>query len=290
MGTLLRYALLGSRELLHEQLVVRAPRGHELVVAPLLGYRSVIEETEPVDVADRGETVRNYHDGPAQQPSHVSSSRLQPGRSRESPSSVSVVPVDGSEERVFSIRGSRVLIRDLVETDRDDFLGWASDEPMYAHMTFRFASKEEATTEFERLLHHPSRRAFPRKAYYTAVLHIDGDRSRFAGISGFDVHRDGTGEFGWYLASPFWNKGLATEASELLLRLGFEDLDLALIKATCDPLNAASRRVLEKSGLHLVGERPHPRPTWQGPRPRLEFAVSRDEWARRNANADEHRR
>jgi len=191
--------------------------------------------------------------------------------------------VDAAQDHDFAMRGSHVLLRDFVESDRNDFLEWASDEPMYEYMTFRFATREEANVEFERLLSHQSREISPRRHYYGAIIDTEDDLARFAGISGFEVGRDGIGQFGWYLASKFWNRGLATEATRLLLRLGFEALDVPTMTATCDPLNAASRRVLEKNGLLLIGERPE-RPTWRGPRPRLEFAISRDEWAQRVAN------
>lgn len=180
----------------------------------------------------------------------------------------------------FSVSDGGVTLRDFTESDRAGFLGWASDDLIYKYMTFRFTSEREAEAEFERLLDHPSRLVRPREHYYLALLACEVGGETFAGITGFDVHGDRSGEFGWYLASRYWNHGLATRATLLLLRLGFEQLGLELLTATCDPENSASRRVLEKTGLRFVRESVTPVATWQGPRRRLEFAIDRAAWAR----------
>lgn len=186
-----------------------------------------------------------------------------------------------TENSRFEIASEVVILRDFVEADRFDFLEWAADGVMYTYMTFRFDSDDAAEREFERLLHHPSRAETPRRHYYLAVISLKESRPSFAGISGFDAHADGSGEFGWYLSSAHWGKGLATAATSLLLALGFERLNLPVLKATCDPENAASRRVLERCGLHLVGEVAELVKTWRGPRPRLEFRIDRGEWINR---------
>jgi [ribosomal protein S5]-alanine N-acetyltransferase len=173
----------------------------------------------------------------------------------------------------FALRSARISVRDLVSEDEPGFLHWASEEEMYAYMAWRLATVDEARNEFRRLLNHPERAAAHRRHWYLAVVNRD---AQFCGITGFDRRDDGTGEFGWYLAPPHWGSGYATAISALFLEFGFETLGLSAITASCDPDNAASRRVLEKSGLALAGEETvH---TWRGPRPRLRFSVSASEW------------
>ena len=46
-----------------------------------------------------------------------------------------------------------------------------------------------------------------------------------------------------------WNRGMATEASQCVIRYGFEVLDFGKIEASTDVANAASVRVLEKLGM-----------------------------------------
>jgi ribosomal-protein-alanine N-acetyltransferase len=53
------------------------------------------------------------------------------------------------------------------------------------------------------------------------------------------------------LLPDYWNRGLATEAALAMLRYGFDELHLDRIYAGADPPNAASLRVMEKSGMRF---------------------------------------
>ncbi len=61
-------------------------------------------------------------------------------------------------------------------------------------------------------------------------------------------------EFGYWIAEPFWNKGYATEATEALLKFGFEDLNLNKIHASHLIENPASGKVMIKNGMIKEGE------------------------------------
>lgn len=61
------------------------------------------------------------------------------------------------------------------------------------------------------------------------------------------------GSLGWAINPEFQNKGFATEAARALIDFGFNDLKLSVIYATCDTRNAASYKVMEKSGMKKVG-------------------------------------
>lgn len=52
------------------------------------------------------------------------------------------------------------------------------------------------------------------------------------------------------LERAYWNQGLATEATKASLRYGFEQVQLDKIVALTLPHHLASRRVMEKAGLH----------------------------------------
>jgi RimJ/RimL family protein N-acetyltransferase len=60
-------------------------------------------------------------------------------------------------------------------------------------------------------------------------------------------HRQG--EAGFIFHPAYHGKGLAREASEVVLRLGFEDLGLHRIIGRCDPRNEPSWRLLERLGM-----------------------------------------
>jgi ribosomal-protein-alanine N-acetyltransferase len=60
-------------------------------------------------------------------------------------------------------------------------------------------------------------------------------------------------ELAYRFGRDTWGKGIATEAAAACLRYGFEVLGLEQIIAVTAPEHTASRRVMEKNGLQLVG-------------------------------------
>lgn len=82
---------------------------------------------------------------------------------------------------------------------------------------------------------------------------IESPHGEFAGWAGLGPVGDAdTVEFGWYLTSDHWGRGYATEATRLLVEFAFGTLGIRRLIATVDPENAASRCVLEKSGLNCL--------------------------------------
>lgn len=79
-------------------------------------------------------------------------------------------------------------------------------------------------------------------------------KGEFAGIVGlvkqYDVYRLNA-ELGFWLGERYWNKGIATEAVKLIVRYGFENLEIVRIYACVFDFNIGSRRVLEKAGFTL---------------------------------------
>lgn len=61
---------------------------------------------------------------------------------------------------------------------------------------------------------------------------------------------------GYWVDKRFANRGITTKAVEMLTEYGFDVLGLHRIEINLRPENAASRRVAEKAGYHLEGERP----------------------------------
>lgn len=62
----------------------------------------------------------------------------------------------------------------------------------------------------------------------------------------------GEAELGYWVAVPFWGRGIATEAGKELIRHGFQDLELSRIYCCYFKGNEKSRKVQEKCGF-----RPH---------------------------------
>ena len=69
---------------------------------------------------------------------------------------------------------------------------------------------------------------------------------------GKDVHRF-TAELGYWLAEPFWGKGVMTEAVKRITEYAFRCFGLKRVYAEPYTSNRASARVLEKAGFKYEG-------------------------------------
>lgn len=67
-----------------------------------------------------------------------------------------------------------------------------------------------------------------------------------------DVNRK-TAEIGYWLAEPYWGRGIATEAVKIITGYTFKNLDIIRLQAGVYHKNTASMRVLEKAGYVKEG-------------------------------------
>lgn len=81
-------------------------------------------------------------------------------------------------------------------------------------------------------------------------------QQNYAGTIGLvrqnDIYRIGA-EVGYWIGEPYWGKGIASEALELITRYGFEQLGLVRIFTGVFEYNLASMKVLEKAGYQFEG-------------------------------------
>lgn len=67
-----------------------------------------------------------------------------------------------------------------------------------------------------------------------------------------DVYRK-SAEIGYWVGEPYWGKGIATIAVELIIEYGFNELELNRIYSGVFEYNIASMKVLEKNGFEKEG-------------------------------------
>lgn len=80
------------------------------------------------------------------------------------------------------------------------------------------------------------------------------DNGELIGAIGLGIEQEHRrAELGYWIGSPFWNRGYASEAAAAMLKLGFENLGLHRIHANHFTRNPASGRVLRKIGMKLEG-------------------------------------
>ncbi len=85
------------------------------------------------------------------------------------------------------------------------------------------------------------------------AIAIDG---RAAGSIGVFTREDiysKSAEIGYWLAEPFWNRGIMTQAIRQICDMAFDRLSIVRIYAEPFAHNSASRRALENAGFTLEG-------------------------------------
>jgi RimJ/RimL family protein N-acetyltransferase len=84
---------------------------------------------------------------------------------------------------------------------------------------------------------------------------IRDEREEAMGGIGFNTELDGAhkAEIGYWLAKPYWGRGIMTTVLKRFVRIGFDDLVLKRLQATVFHHNGASARVLEKAGFQCEG-------------------------------------
>lgn len=82
----------------------------------------------------------------------------------------------------------------------------------------------------------------------------EAETGRFVGCCALHLADSGEGlEAGYWVGEPYWGRGYATEALHALVDMAFRTRDVPYIEAQCRVTNAASRRVLQKSGFQFHG-------------------------------------
>ncbi len=73
------------------------------------------------------------------------------------------------------------------------------------------------------------------------------------GFLDFKIGESHKAEIGYWLAKPYWNKGVMTATVKKVIEYGFKEFGLTRITASVFHFNAGSARVLEKAGFQCEG-------------------------------------
>lgn len=84
---------------------------------------------------------------------------------------------------------------------------------------------------------------FKNKTRYVFAVILKQSEEMIGEIS---LHLDNSkvAQLAYWIGEPFWNKGIATEAVEAILKFGLQRLNLDMIYAECSTENKASEKVL----------------------------------------------
>jgi ribosomal-protein-alanine N-acetyltransferase len=136
------------------------------------------------------------------------------------------------------------ILRDWDERDIPSLTCYADNPRIAATMRDLFPSPytREDARRFITMATHPSRNLL-------LAIEVEGKAVGGIGIHPLeDVHRN-TAEIGYWLAEPYWGRGIVTDAVRALIPVAFGTFDIIRLQAGIFSKNPASMRVLEKCGF-----------------------------------------
>lgn len=150
-----------------------------------------------------------------------------------------------------SLRTRRLLLRELSPDDAEDVFAYASDPEVTRNLTWGPHATIEESAQY---LRERIRLCEEGRAMIWGVIPLP--EGRLIGTCGFRriYHSERRAELAVAISRVHKGRGLATEALREVLRFGFEGLGLATIFARTLVENAASTRVLEKTGMSYEHE------------------------------------
>ena len=167
-----------------------------------------------------------------------------------------------------------VVLRRLQSTDFDSLHTMLSDWNVVRYMCLERSSRAASKQFLDDALDDAA-----NPAWRSIVRAILDDSGSLVGICGIVILRGAEEGEIWYLLRPdCWGRGLATSAAMELLHLGFGELALHRMWASCLPENPASQRVLEKIGMRQEGYRRKNLKIHGKWKDSYEYAILREEW------------
>lgn len=146
------------------------------------------------------------------------------------------------------IETERLILREYRADDLESVHRYASNPRVTTYTLWGPNSPEETKAHIDAMLEMQQQE--PRTGYeFAATLKESGEM-----IGGVGIHKNGyNGEVGYCFHPDYWGKGYASESAAAMLELGFRQLGLHRIYATCRPGNKGSERVMQKLGMQKEG-------------------------------------
>lgn len=148
-------------------------------------------------------------------------------------------------------RKMTIQLRPWQQEDLDDLIQYANNPKIAQNLTnqFPYPYTRLAGAAFIEM-------AQASKPIHIMAISLDGKAIGAIGIHPQTDVWSYNAELGYWIAEPFWGKGLATQAVQQIVDYGFEHFELTRIFARPFGRNKGSQRVLEKAGFTLEASLP----------------------------------
>jgi RimJ/RimL family protein N-acetyltransferase len=148
----------------------------------------------------------------------------------------------------FPLRTSRLLLRPYTPDDLDFLHQLESDPDLLRYVSWPPRELEQVRASLAEKTQQTSLRHDGDDLTLLMLLAATGERVGDVQLTWTSSeHRQG--EIGFITHPDHTGRGYATEAAHLMLRLGFDDLDLHRITASLDARNTTSARLAQRLGM-----------------------------------------
>jgi ribosomal-protein-alanine N-acetyltransferase len=148
------------------------------------------------------------------------------------------------------INTERLILTELKADDIKDIVNYASNKKISdSTLNLPHPYSEKDAIYWINLAHQ----GLKSRTNYIFAIRLK-EESRFIGGIGLGVEkRFNRAEIGYWIAEPFWGKGIATEATKAVIEFGFKDLGLNKLTSSHLSKNPASGKVMQNSGMIKEG-------------------------------------
>ena len=151
-----------------------------------------------------------------------------------------------------TLETSRLILRMMKAEDIDALLRIFTDPNVMASFGGELFSREQMARWLQRNLEHQEAFGY---GLFSVILKETGELIGDCGLERMEVEGRKVAELGYDLRSDHWNRGYATESAAAVRDYAFRVLQLPELVSLIRIGNQASRRVAEKVGMKLSGER-----------------------------------
>lgn len=148
-----------------------------------------------------------------------------------------------AEHEIFET--NRLILRKITLSDAEDMFEFTSDSEVARYVTY--PPHENLDVTKEGIVNY----FIPNRLENWGV--VDKTTNKVIGTISLWVKGD-SGTFGWALNRNYWGRGLMPEAASVLRDFAFNTLKLNVIIADHYAVNQKSGRVMEKLGMHKIGQ------------------------------------
>jgi RimJ/RimL family protein N-acetyltransferase len=144
----------------------------------------------------------------------------------------------------------RLILRNVQLNDIPAILKYANNKVISDNvLNIPFPYNEEEVLYWIKKAHE----GFRNNTRYAFAITLK-ELGELIGVISLSIEQDhNKAELGFWVGEPYWGRGIMTEATEEILKFGFNEVNLNKIFATHYVNNEASGKVLSKSGMKKEG-------------------------------------